>query len=70
VTLEDIAIEPNLKEANCPAVTGIEPDQAGQTSSFLTGIGFVVNGSEAHEGERQTWIHEMSCLSFESKKYL
>ena len=65
MTLEDIAIEPNLTEANCPLITGAIRNQETQGDSFVTGFKFSVGGEDGDQG----WIYEVSCLSVEMNSY-
>ena len=65
MTLEDIAIEPNLKEANCPLITGALPKQNTQGGSFVTGLKYSVY----REDGDQPWITEVSCLSVEISSF-
>ena len=70
--MEDIAIQPHLKEANCPAVTGIDPEHKKLSSSYLIGIGFVVDELSTVEEEWSVpvGIYEISCLTIETKNYI
>ena len=65
MTLEDIAIEPNLTEANCPLITGKMPNQETQGESFVSGFKFSVDEEDKDQG----WIYEVSCLSVEMNSY-